>query len=254
MKRIKDKKKELNLPPKQNFLALGLFILFIFVVLCIYTCSQATAAGQVEIGMSYNSNTKREKNNFLAKIEEKKEDLEIEIDTNLYKEQEGEKLESLVINSDIQVNYYANENLFYFSKAGYNRNIEQGISDKTSVDFGMGHKDYTYKYPYRIQAGLSSRSIYYDQADLERDIFGNLAGDIKYSYKILDFKNESIFLMNLEKVRGTDIEVKNIAEIIANLGNNLFLSLSLDFSYFNHPHAGYPEEIKIWMIRGGFNF
>lgn len=251
---MKDRKKETNFPPLQNILVLCLFILFMFVVFCIYTCSKVDAKGKIEIGMSYNSNTKREKNNFLANIQAKKEDLEIEIDTNLYKEQEGKKLESLMISSEVQVNYYSNKNTFYFAQAGYARNIEQGILDKTSIDIGAGYKDYEYKYPFRVQAGLSTRSIYYDQLDLERNIFGNIGGDIKYSYKILDFKNELDFLMNLERFLGPDVEVKNISAIVANLDDDLFLSLSLNFSYLNHPPPGYPEEIKIWMLRAGFNF
>lgn len=254
MKRVKNRKKETNFPPKQNILVLCLFFMFILVVLGVYTCSKSEANGQIEIGMSYNSNTKREKNNFLAKVQEKKEDLEIEIDTNLYKEQEGENLESLMIDSEVQVNYYGNKNIFYYASAGYDRNIEQGISDKTSVDIGSGYKDYEYKYPFRLQAGLSSRSVYYDQLDLERNIFGNIGGDVKYSYKILDFKNELDFLMNLKRFQGTDVEVKNISAIVANIGDDLFLSLSLNFSYLNHPPTGYPEEIKIYMLRGGFTF
>lgn len=239
----------------KEYFALYGFIVFLFIMFCLLFFSiNCRAAGQIEIGISSNSNTKREKSNFLAKIQEKKEDLEIEIATSLYKEQEGKALESLVINSKIQVNYYGNENTFYYASGGYSRNIEQGVLDKTSFDIGSGYKHYKSKYPYRIQAGISSRSIYYDQSDLERDIFLNVGGDIKSSYKILDLKNELDFLMNLERVRGTDMEIKNISSIIANLGNDLFLSLSLDFSYLNHPADGFPEEIKIYMMRAGFSF
>lgn len=255
MQRIKNIKKETGLS-RHKASVIFVFILFIFIVVCIYTCSRAEAKGQIEIGMSYNSNTKREKNNFLAKIQEKKEDLEIEINTNFYKEQEDKNIESLMIDSEIQVNYYANKNTFYYALAGYNRNIEQGVIDKTLIDIGMGYKDYEYKYPFRTQVGLSSQSIYYDQLDLERNMFLTMGGDTIYSYKILDFKNEVDFLMNLKKFQNTDVEIKNIAAIIVNLtdGDDLFLSLSLNYSYFNHPVESYPKEIKIWMLRAGFTF
>lgn len=231
------------------------FFVFVLVVFCLLLfTSRCRAEGQIEIGMSYNSNTKREKNNFLAKIQEKKEDLEIEIYSNFLKEQENEVLESLRIDSEIQLNYYSSPNIFYFSKAGYNRDIEQGILDKTSIDLGAGYKDYSYKYPYRIQAGLSSQSICYDQSDLERDIYSNISGDIAIPYEFLEFKNDVDFLVNTKAIEGTDIEISNVVSVIANLSEDFFLSFSLNYSYLNHPPKTFPKEIKIYMLRAGVNF
>lgn len=250
MQRIKNRKKE-GLP----LWPIVIFIITVAVILLVlYFRVGANAKGLIEIGMSYNSNTKREKNNFLAKIEEKKENLEVEIYTNFFKEQEGDVLESLRINSEVQVNYYSTENTFYYTLAGYDRNIEQGIMDKTSMDIGAGYKDYKYKYPFRVQSGVSSRSIYYDSENLERNLYFSASGDIKYAYDLFDFKNELDFLINLKAIHGTDVGINNVSSIIANLSDNLFLSLSLDFSYLNHPPLGYPKEIKIYMIRGGFSF
>ena len=251
MKRIKNEREKFLFPPKQNIISLTIFLIFIFVMLAM--CSYSYGAGQIEMGLSYNSNTKVERSNFLAKIEEKKEDLEVEIYSNLLKEQEDEKLNSLRIDSDVQVNYYSTPNIFYYALAGYDRNIEYGIMDKTSVALGAGYKKYEYKYPYGVQGGMSARSIYYD-AETEKDIYINLAGDIMIPYKFLEFRDEVDFLVNTKKVEGTDIELYNVSSVIAKLSDDFFLSFSLNFSYLNNPPQGYPEEIKIWMLRGGFSF
>ena len=246
-------KRKLKHHLKRYFFALE-FIVFIVVIIALLILSvDCGATGQIEMGLSYNSNTKVERSNFLAKIEEKKDDLEVEIYSNLLKEQEDERLNSLRIDSDVQVNYYSTPNVFYYALAGYDRNIEYGILDKTSVDIGAGYKKYEYKYPFRVQSGISARSIYYG-AEMEKDIYFNLAGDIMIPYKFLEFRDEAEFLVNTKQVEGTDIEINNVSSVIAKLSDDFFLSFSLSFSHLNNPPRGYPKEIKIWMLRGGFSF
>ena len=169
----------------------------------------------------------------------------------MLKEQENKILESLIIDSDAQINYFVNQKLFYYAQASYDRNIEYGIDDKTTTNVGVGYKDYKYKLPYRVQGGIASQSIFYSYDDTDREIFLKLGGDITIPYKFLALREDVDFL---REAAGNNIELNSVSAIIANVSDNFFLSFSLNFSYLSDPPLGYANDIKIWMLRGGINF
>lgn len=229
----------------------GIIIVWIIAFCLLFSIRKCPAKGTIEVGMQYNSNTKYERSNFLATIAEKKNDFELETSTSLLKEQENKLLQSLIIESDAQINYFTSSKMFYYAKGSYERNTEYGISDKTATNVGMGYKDYDFKLPYRLQGGFATQSIFYNSDATDKALYLNAGGDIKIPYKFLDLKeNISLF----KEIGAAKIELSSVSSIIANVSDNFFLSFSLNFSYLTDPPPGYVKDIKIYTFRGGINF
>ena len=259
MRRLKknwEDKEFMGVPMKNIYFmcAFMLVLIVIMILLLVFFNDFSYAKGNIELGYTYNSNTKNEKSCFSAEIEEKMNALELEIDTDFYKEQEREELKSLNIDSQVQANYYTTDNFFYYAGTKYNRNLEYGIEDKTFFDVGTGYKDYTFKFPLRVQAGISSGSIYYIDGDIEKNLFLTAKGSIGFTYDFLEFKDELGGMVNLRGFENTDLEFNNLASVKANLTREFFLSFSLNFSFMNDPPLGCPKSIRLWMARGGINF
>ena len=258
MQRIKKKldKKIFGIPLINivNAIVFILFIVLIIIICAIFRTKFVFADGQIELGYTYNSNLKNEKSSFSAIIEEKMDRLEFEIKSDFYKEQENKEIKALNINSDVQANYYYKKNIYYYSATRYDRNLEYGINDKTFFDFGMGYKDYGCRYPLRFQAGLSTGSIYYDDGDIEKNIFFSSQGALMVKVESIELKDEVTFTRNLKSVNHGDTELTNLASVKANLTSEFFLSFSLNSSFISDPPSDYPHHINIWMVRGGINF
>lgn len=253
IKRVEEDKNKIKYIEYKNVIFVLFFVLFILTVLFIARCN-AYGKTQIELGMKYNSNSKREENTFNAFIEKRKNSLETEIVTEFYKEQKNKVLESLRIDAGLQTNYYLKDKYFLYLGTNYERDYEYGIEDKTSVDLGAGIKEPEGKYPYKIQTGLLSGSVYYNNNESDRDIFLKCAGNVSRNFGSIELRDDLMLKMNLESSKNTDFEIKNLTSAKAYLTEDFYISISLNFSFHNHPLSDYPKEIKTWILRGGINF
>lgn len=249
-------RKEKTPIPRQNTVSLLAFVLFIVLIILIFFYANFSKANStIEYGAMYNTATENEKIDLNINFENKRESLELKFKSKLSKEQIKDELVSMNIELDTQMNFYPEENWFWYLGTNYNRDMKAGLLDRTDISLGSGYKDKINSLSYSTQAGISTRSIFYAGKETVNSLFLLISEEIKIPLQeAFELKNYSKLSLDLHKINDKEYEFDCETALIAHLMEPLYLVVGLDYKYINNLDKQYPNDQKTWGIKLGVSF
>ena len=214
-------------------------------ILMFFIAVYAWGAGSLDVGYIYDSDGQE---TYQVRLggEQEEEKTGFIYSFELYKQQQKEELQSLDVDSTIQLDLYFNP-YFAFAAIDYERSIVSGIEDKIDTGIGGGWKnDY-----FKGQSGIYISSEN-NVTEYERNIINQTMCDTWYPVNDeLSLESEGVFEMDLKNTDDYIFTVSAGPKI--KISEKMTAGLTYEHQYINEPKIG-PTDHRKFMFEVGRAF
>mgnify|MGYP002507686173 CR=1 FL=1 len=244
----KGNKKEKKLYKKRIHLPLISASLLIFSIIFFIAAFCWAETGNLRLGYINDSEGIETYQVRIKGASEKEKDTKIGIvySFQLYKQQREDVLESLNIDSTIQLNYYFDP-FFAFTAIDYGRAINTGINDEISTGIGAGIKDKFFK----IQSGIYINSENTIEGFNKNILNQSLLHAEYFINDDLSLETDDEFKININ--RSTDYEIFFSGGPKVKLSKSMTGAIVYEYQYINEPVIG-NRDYRKFMLELGVNF